>query len=63
MLKPKRSGYSANRRLRRVDLPAPEGPETTMGRWSGWEEGVSQRFEVICRVLDVPVEDIVASRR
>jgi hypothetical protein len=64
MLKPKRSGYSANRRLRRVDFPAPEGPETTMGRWSEEEEGVSQRFgRVICRVLNVPVEDIVRAER
>lgn len=31
-LKPKRSGYSAKRRFRIVDLPAPEGPEITIGR-------------------------------
>lgn len=28
------SGYSAKRRLRIVDLPAPEGPEMTIGRTS-----------------------------
>ena len=30
--KPKVLGWSAKRRLRRVDLPAPEGPEITTGR-------------------------------
>lgn len=30
-----RVGYSAKRRLRTVDLPAPEGPEMTMGRVVG----------------------------
>ena len=30
--KPKWPGYASNSRLRSVDLPAPEGPETTMGR-------------------------------
>lgn len=29
---PNLSGYSAKSFLRRVDLPVPEGPETTMGR-------------------------------
>ena len=31
--KPKVFGWSAKRRLRMVDLPEPEGPEITMGRW------------------------------
>lgn len=30
--KPKVSGCAANRRLRSVDFPAPEGPEITTGR-------------------------------
>lgn len=31
-LKPKREGCEEKRRLIRVDLPVPEGPEKTMGR-------------------------------
>ncbi len=33
--KPNMSGYSAKRRLRSVDFPAPLGPETTIGRSGG----------------------------
>lgn len=31
--KPNLPGWSANKRLRRVDFPVPLGPETTIGRW------------------------------
>lgn len=31
---PKVSGWAANKRLRIVDFPVPEGPEMTTGRWS-----------------------------
>lgn len=29
------AGWAAKRRLRRVDLPAPEGPDITIGRFFG----------------------------
>jgi hypothetical protein len=55
--------------LRRVDLPAPEGPETTMGRFSV----LGERLLVGCigsavwrgsgGTIYLPVEDIVASWR
>ena len=32
--KPNVSGWSANRRLRIVDFPEPDGPDITIGRWS-----------------------------
>lgn len=32
MLNPNLSGYAANRRLRRVDFPVPDGPNRTRGR-------------------------------
>jgi hypothetical protein len=41
MEKPKSFGWALKRRLRRVDLPVPEGPETTMGR--GLEGAVGSR--------------------
>jgi hypothetical protein len=34
MLKPNLPGNSSKRRLRMVDLPAPEGPEITIGWWA-----------------------------
>lgn len=50
MENPNVSGYSANSRLRRVDFPAPDGPEMTIGRyfWTvflAWSVGL---FEVGC---------------
>jgi len=43
MLKPKRSGYSLKRRPRRVDFPAPLGPDTTIGRAERPEKVVVSR--------------------
>ncbi len=35
------SGWSLNRRVRIVDLPEPEGPDITIGRWV-WSAGLSE---------------------
>lgn len=42
--KPKREGWAARRRFRRVDLPEPEGPDITIGRGVDAGGGVSREF-------------------
>lgn len=37
--KPNVSGCPLNRRVRIVDLPEPEGPDITIGRWVPWTTG------------------------
>jgi hypothetical protein len=39
--KPKAFGWSAKSRLSRVDLPAPEGPDITTGRFFSTAKGIS----------------------
>ena len=42
----KRSGYALRRRLIKVDLPEPEGPETTIGRGLVSEMGVRELVDL-----------------
>ena len=44
--KPKVSGCSWNSRFKIVDLPEPEGPDITIGRWSWVAVGVLQLWSL-----------------
>lgn len=67
--KPNVSGWSAKRRLSMVDLPEPEGPDMTIGRWS-WVAAGLNLSEILwwrrlryCGGEHSPVGAIVACRR